>query len=225
MSVTLFSGTLSLCDGDVPFSGSFLNDSRLQGALIIDGSSRAAAGEKISASTAVYNPSSVPVVSLAIDGDPGDWGATLPMIEDAQGDAVSSVIGGDLKAIYLGRSGNLLCLRFDVWGQNIEGSNHFRVWFDDTADDGCIDGDPEARQIDITFESSAWVVRAQSMEEPYGGDLQVDGLAAAAGSVLEASVDLGKLGPAVDFVLTGVVRDSDGNDADWGGWSILSDLE
>ncbi len=220
----VLAGTLSFCMGDLSIDGIFPNENQFIGSVVLDEESQPLVGSKISESTDPHSPADVPSATIDVDGAAGDWDGVAPMIEDEEGDMFSAVDGGDLKAIYLAKSGARLCLRFDVWNADINGSNHYRIWFDDTDVDGCIDGDADARQIDITLEGSVWHVAAQTMGGPHGVELPVAGVAAATGSVLEVSVDLAELGPPDPFVLSGVVRDASSNNVDAGDWTILTGL-
>jgi len=158
--------------------------------------------------------------AITVDGNTTDWNGVDSMLSDVQGDKLLSVSGGDLKAIYLAKNGNKLFVRFDVWTDTINQSNHYRIWFDNNKNNET-DGDVGDRQIDVYYSVGSWHVAAQSMQEPYSGDINVNGVASASGSTLEASVDLDLLGISNSFILDGVIRDQNWNNVDWSDSSVV----
>ncbi|MGK5091012.1 DUF1566 domain-containing protein [Deltaproteobacteria bacterium TL4] len=152
----------------------------------------------------------IPTASITIDGNIGDWQGIDPVISDKENDKELNVSGGDLKAIYLAKNGNTLFIRFELYTDNINNLNHYRIWFDNNKD-STVDGDINDRQVDVQGST----VDVQSMQEPYGGGVSVQSSAVSNGSNLEISLNISESGISNSFMIFGAVRDSSYVTIDW----------
>jgi hypothetical protein len=57
----------------------------------------------------------IPIQSIIVDGDIGDWAGLAPLVTDPQGDDSLNYPGADIQAIYAALDGSHLYLRMDLW--------------------------------------------------------------------------------------------------------------